>query len=45
MKFSPELYGELLTAPQELHFAKQLGARCKVEEIVMPDFQLLFTLE
>lgn len=45
MKLSPELYNELLTALRELHFAKQLGARCKVEEIVMPDFQPLFTLE
>lgn len=45
MRLSPELYDELLTALQELYFVKQLSARCKVEEIIMSDFQLLFTLE
>lgn len=38
-------HSELLSAPlPEPHLAK-LGARCQVEEIFMPDFQLLFILE
>lgn len=46
MNSSPEPHDELLIALlQELHFAKQSGARCKVKEIVLLDFQLLFTLE
>lgn len=45
VKLSLEPHSELLSALlPELHLAK-LGARCKVKEIFMPDFQLLFILK